>query len=300
VYFVRDTRYNKLSKEVADNCLMCGRCVDACPVGLELTVIRQQVRQKTEIQGKHYFEYNRSIENKNKVDVVYFAGCMSHLTPSIIVSMKKIFNEAGISYWFMDEDKGLCCGRPLRQQGFLQQSKELVNKNTGLINASGVDLLVTSCPICYHSFKTEYNLDIPVIHHSEYIDQLLNEKKLQLTKSTVEMVYHDPCELGRGCNVYDQPRRVLQNIGNLTPVELEKEESLCCGGSLANMAIDSDIQQKIKNNTLEMLTRSSPDMLVTACPLCKKTFAQNNKTKVVDLAEVVAANIKTKILQKKT
>jgi len=49
-----------------------------------------------------------------------------------------------------------------------------------------------------------------------------------------------------------------------------------------------------------MLTRSSPDMLVTACPLCKKTFAQNNKTKVVDLAEVVAANIKTKILQKKT
>lgn len=292
VYFIRDARYNKLSKEVADNCLLCGRCVDACPVGIELTVIRQQFRQKQEISGKQHYEYIKSVENNKKADVVYFAGCMSHLTPSIIVSMKKIFEEAGVSFLFMDEDKGLCCGRPLRQQGFLEQSKELVRKNTQLIQASGAGMLVTSCPICYHSFKNEYTLDIPVLHHSEYIGLLVNENKIRLNKSNIQLVYHDPCELGRGCHVYEQPRQVLQHIGNLTRAEAEKEEALCCGGSLANMAIDSGIQQKIRNNTLEVLTASSPDILITACPLCKKTFGQNNKTVVMDIAEIVAANVK--------
>jgi Fe-S oxidoreductase len=129
------------------------------------------------------------------------------------------------------------------------------------------------------------------MHHSEYIDLLVNENKLQLYKSNIEMVYHDPCELGRGCHIYEQPRQVLQHIGNLTPIEMEKGESLCCGGSLANMAIDSEVQQKIKNNTLETLMASSPHILVTACPLCKKTFGQSNKTGVMDIAEVVASNI---------
>jgi hypothetical protein len=33
----------------------------------------------------------------------------------------------------------------------------------------------------------------------------------------------------------------------------------------------------------------SPDELITACPLCKKTFMQATKTKVSDIAELVAA-----------
>lgn len=300
VYFIRDTRYHKLAEEVANNCLLCGRCVEACPVGLELTVIRQQLRQKAEIQDKQYFGYSHLTKNTNKADIVYFAGCMTHLTPSISISMKKIFDEAGIRFWFMDDDNGLCCGRPLRQQGYLQQSKDLVTKNTQQIQSSGANMLVTSCPICYNSFKNEYALDIPVVHHSEYIEMLIKENKLELTKTQIEMVYHDPCELGRGCGVYEQPRHILNSIGNLTAVEFEKEASVCCGGSLSNIAIEPEIQQKIRKNALKTLTKSSPDLLVTACPLCKKTFVGNDKTKVMDIAEVVATNIKYKKIQNKS
>jgi len=294
VYFLRDTRYKQLSPEIADNCLLCGRCMEACPVGLELTMIRQQLRQKPELPGKNYYDNNLLPDNNSKSDIIYFAGCMSHLTPTIIISMKKIFMEAGVSFWFMDEDKGMCCGRPLRQQGFLQQSKDLVSKNTQLIRSSGAKLLVTSCPICYQSFKNEYSLDIPVMHHSAYIDMLVIDKKLELTVSAIDMVYHDPCELGRGCGIYDQPRHILKLIGNLLPVESEKKDSLCCGGSLSDMAIDGKMQKKIMDNALETMTKSGPDILVTACPLCKKTFGQNDKTKVMDIAELVATNLKLK------
>jgi Fe-S oxidoreductase len=305
VYFIRDTRYKNLTDEVANNCLMCGRCSEACPVGLELTVIRQQLRNKAEIPGKHYFDYNKAEDSKSKADVIYFAGCMTHLTPTIILAMKKIFENAGEKYWFMDEEKGLCCGRPMRQQGFVQQSKDLISKNMRLIASSGAKLLVTSCPICYKSFTEEYVLDIKVMHHSEYIKMLMDKKKITVQKTEKSMVYHDPCELGRGCGIYEPPRDILKEIGELRATKFEKEDALCCGGSLSNTVIELDTQIKIRNHGLEAMTESNPDVLATACPLCKKSFIHGNKAKVMDIAEIVAESLtlqsennKTKTLKK--
>jgi Fe-S oxidoreductase len=292
VYFIRDTRYNVLSDEIVNNCLMCGRCTNECPVGLELTLIRQQYRNKEEIPGKFYYEYTRSIENQEDIDVIYYAGCMTHLTPSIIHSMKKIFVSAQVSYWFMDEDKGVCCGRPMRQQGFVQQAKNLVIKNSRMINSSKAKLLVTSCPICYKSFKEEYNLNIPVMHHTEYIDKLITSRRIKLKPTNITAVYHDPCELGRGAGIYEQPRNILKNFSLLVP-NFEKENSLCCGGSLSNAILDLRLQLKIRDHALDELTKEKPDVLVTACPLCKKSFVHGNKAAVMDIAEIVAKNILT-------
>lgn len=291
VYFIRDSRYKKLIDQTANNCLMCGRCTEACPVGLELTLIRQQFRNKAEIPGKHYYEYSQASNASKKYDVIYFAGCMTHLTPSIISAMKKIFETANINYWFMDEEKGLCCGRPLRQQGFIQQSKDLISKNTRIINSSGAKILITSCPICYKSFKEEYVLDIELMHHTQFINQLIKDKKIKINKKEINISYHDPCELGRGSKIYEEPRNIISNIGNLQKTEFEKENSLCCGGSLSNSVIELEDQIKIRNHALENYTSCKPDILATACPLCKKTFVHGNKAKVLDISEIVAENL---------
>lgn len=291
VNFVADTRYLRLKADVLNNCLMCNRCVDACPVGVESTLIRQQVRNKKEIHNKEFYAYTQEEKAESKYDVVYFAGCMSHLTPSIIRSMKDIFNAAGERFWFMDEEKGLCCGRPLRQQGYLQQAEELIAKNTALITASGAKLFVTSCPICYNSFKNDYSLNVQVMHHTEYIDMLMNEGKLKVEKSDIDIVYHDPCELGRAFGIYEQPRDVLRKAGNLKASNPEKAKALCCGGSLGSTVLNYEDQIKIRDKALESLLAPNPDVLATACPLCKKTFANGNKTKVKDIAEIVAEHL---------
>lgn len=293
VYFVRDARYHTLNQEVTDNCLLCNRCVEACPVGLDLTLMRQQLRKKTiEPANQPYYEYIQPEQKKFSDGIVYFAGCMTHLSPSIITSMKTIFEHAGEKYWFMDEDKGVCCGRPLRQQGFFEQADELVAKNTRLIAESGAKMLVTSCPICLKSFKSEYKLDIPVMHHTEYMAGLLENKRLEIDKTDLKMVYHDPCELGRGCGIYEAPRKVLQQVGEVMKISAEKEDALCCGGSLADTAIEQNQKTKIRNQALQVLTEPHPDMLVTACPLCKKTFNAGNREKVSDVAEMVASALK--------
>jgi Fe-S oxidoreductase len=86
----------------------------------------------------------------------------------------------------------------------------------------------------------------------------------------------------------------LQKIGKLTSTEFEKENALCCGGSLSNTVIELDTQIKIRNHALEELTKSNPDVLATSCPLCKKSFVHGNKAKVMDIAEIVADSLKQK------
>ena len=100
--------------------------------------------------------------------------------------------------------------------------------------------------------------------------------------------YHDPCELGRGSGIYDAPREVIAAVGRLTEVAENREKALCCGSSLANIAIDDDGQRKIGESVAAAFAATGADAVVTACPLCKKGIARGNSMPVYDLAEIVA------------
>ena len=291
IYFIKDARYNRVVNEITDNCLMCDRCVNICPVGVESTKIREIFRKKNHFENKNYYDFIDEKSVEKNVDVIYFAGCMSHLTPNKIESMKKIFRAANQTFWFMDEDKTICCGRPLLQQGFQKQSSILRDKNTELIEKSGAKLLVASCPICYQSFTKEYNLKIEILHHTQYIDRLITNNIIQLKKSDLNIVYHDPCELGRSCGIYEEPRRIIRTIGNLLSPQNDKEKSICCGYNLGNTVLELDQQMQIRNNSLKNLTKTNPDIIATACPMCKRAFSHGKKDTIQDIAELVANDI---------
>ena len=293
VYLLRELRYKRLKEEIANNCLMCDRCVVDCPVDLELTKIRRQTRYKNDLDTPDNYKYVDAIQPFNAIGrVAYYSGCMSHLTPGITSAMKNIFEAVGQKYWHIDEEKTICCGRPLLQQGFEQQAKELRRKNTALIRESNAILLITSCPICYQSFKKEYKLNIPVLHHTEYIEMCMNNKMLTLKKQDLKVAYHDPCELGRGCGVYHAPRNVLKNAVQFTPVKSRKEKSFCCGFNLGNLAIENADQKKIRDAALQNLLKNKPDLIATACPMCKKAFMNGCDFPVKDVAEIVYDNLK--------
>ena len=104
--------------------------------------------------------------------------------------------------------------------------------------------------------------------------------------------YHDPCELGRGCGVYDAPRGVIGRIGRLTEPEETRENALCCGSSVANLAIDDDGQRRIGESVAASLAATGAEAVVTACPLCKKAIGRGTRGEVRDLAEIVAAGLR--------
>ena len=154
-------------------------------------------------------------------------------------------------------------------------------------------VLLLSCPICYRIFKQDYRLEgIEVLHHSEYIDRLISEKKLDISGTGLRYAYHDPCELGRGCGIYEEPRNVVSAAGVLVEGVKNSKESICCGGSLGSLSLAEEHRRKITESALSNLTAESPDAVVTACPLCKNTFNRYAAVPVLDIAEIVAQAIR--------
>jgi Fe-S oxidoreductase len=84
---------------------------------------------------------------------------------------------------------------------------------------------------------------------------------------------------------------VLKQLAEVTQVAEERVNSLCCGGSLGDLAMNAPRRDVIRDAALNVLCESRPDVLVTACPLCKKTFDSGHSVVVKDIAEIVAENI---------
>lgn len=291
VYFLKKIRHHKDYSEQTENCLMCGRCESACPVDLKLNALRLSKRPDQIQITKDTYNYVK-LTDLTKAKVAYFAGCMGHLTPSVIESMKQIFAKAGIAYTFVDEQEGVCCGRPMMLSGNRTAASIIVEKNKAIIENSGATVLVTSCPICYKTFKEEYDLGMQVMHHTEYIDYLIQNNKLQTTTGNYKTVFHNPCELGRGCEVYAAPERVLRQVSHKLATRYDGKDSLCCGGSLANTYITPEQRSRVASDTVAAYAAYQPDIIVTACPLCKKTFGKKSTAiPVKDIAEVVAENL---------
>lgn len=291
VYLLKNIRNKNLNDENLFNCLLCGKCEKDCPVGIETNTLRITQRIESTRQYNSSYTYLETGKSK-KAEVVYFAGCMTHLTPGIISSMKKIFARAGVNYWFLDEEKAPCCGRPLMLAGQYEAASKLIANNSQQIIDSGAKLLVVSCPICYKVFKEDYNLpQVEIVFHAEYILRLIQAGKLRTEKMPGRLIFHDPCELGRGMGMYEVPRELLKQTGELITIEKEKQEAYCCGGSLGNLKITQIERKAIRNQAITDYMQFEPDLLITACPMCKKTFSRNTSIKVKDIGELVAERL---------
>ena len=117
--------------------------------------------------------------------------------------------------------------------------------------------------------------------------ELVKAGRLTLEPGNGSMVYHDPCELGRGSGVYEPPRELLRQAGELVEARQNREISICCGGSLGSLTLGFDKREDLTKNALNNLTDGDPETIVTACPLCKSTFAMYADRPVEDIAETV-------------
>ena len=287
VYILKSIRNRSLSDEELFNCLLCGKCQLDCPVGIRTVDLRISQRIESTLQYNSSYDYLENLPPR-KASTIYFAGCMTHLLPGIIRAMKAVFRAAGEDVWFMDEEKSPCCGRPLMLAGQYDAATKLIENNTLQITGSGAERLIVSCPICYRIFKEDYNLGkTEVLFHADYMLQLAREGRIALGHGIEKIVYHDPCELGRGMGMYDEPRELLSEMGHLVRMRNERENAHCCGGSLGNLKIRQSERTILTARAVDDYLSYQPDILATACPMCKKTFSRSRQIRVMDISEVV-------------
>ena len=293
VYLTRQLRRGNQErvKEISDKCMLCGKCTSVCQVGVDGPKLRILARAARKYKIGPDFSQSavgatETVSAEGKV--LYFAGCMTQLTPKIGRSVVSILSKAGIGYEWMDRDGGLCCGRPLHTAGRLKEAAELIRRNEEAIMRSGAHTLLVSCPICYREFKEKYKLPgIRVVHYADYFCELADKGLLHIEKGETCYVFHDPCELGRGCGIYETPRRLIYSAAAIAEAPKNRAESICCGGSLGSLSLDFEHREKITLAALSNLYLSKADAIATACPLCFTTFARYSDRPVKDIAQIV-------------
>jgi len=294
VYLTRQLRRQNRSRveEISDKCMLCGKCTSVCQVGVdgpELRILSRAARPYK--LGPDFSSLRGGDSAAAKCEVLYFGGCMTKLTPQISRSIESLLQKAGVDYRWMDRDGGLCCGRPLHTAGRLKEAASLIRANTEMILGGGAQTLLVSCPICYREFSEKYKLPgMKVVHYADYFAGLVDAGRLRLEKGDACYVYHDPCELGRGCGIYDSPRKLISKAAGIAEAPLNRAESVCCGGSLGSLTLNFAQREKITRASLDNLYASRADAIATACPLCLNTFARYSDRPVKDLAQIIDEN----------
>jgi len=158
------------------------------------------------------------------------------------------------------------------------------------ITKLGVETLVLSCAGCYRMFKEEYPKYVKVPFKVQHMTEFLAMQDLKLKPLKGVATYHDPCHLGRHAHVYEEPRKVIKMIPELTFKEMEfnKSTSHCCGGGGGVRSAFPEHSKTIAETRID--EASFADTIITTCPFCVNNLtmgADGKNIKIVDLTELV-------------
>jgi Fe-S oxidoreductase len=315
------------------DCTTCGACVYECPVHIEVfDKIIDLRRNRVEIgllpdgagacleslQDRqnpwNYPPMERTVwaeslrlptlNGSRTPEWVYWIGCAGAFDPSgqsISRSMVEILRKTGVDFAVLGSQER-CTGDPARRLGDEALFQEYKRYNLETLRKCGVKRIVTHCPHCLNTFRNEYQAggspEFEVVHHSQFLEQLINDGKLRLNRRLEQKVtFHDPCYLGRHNGEYEAPRRVVDSLPGVTRVEMprNRELSFCCGGGGGQMWLNSAGSQRIENVRLAEARQTGAQLVASACPFCKVMFesastmasGQEAQLKVKDISELV-------------
>jgi len=239
-------------------------------------------------------------------EVLFWVGCAGSYDDRykrVTLAFAKILDAVGIKFAVLGTEE-TCTGDPARRAGneFLFQMQAM--NNIQVLNGYGIKKIVTACPHCFNTLKNEYpelGGNYEVIHHSSFLQQLINDGKIKLqgggSFQGERITYHDSCYLGRANQIYEAPREVLLALdADLVEMKRSRSKGLCCGAGGAQMFKEPEKGKKDVNiERAEEALGTGASTIAVACPFCMTMMSDGIKNKekeaevkVKDLAELIA------------
>ncbi len=237
-----------------------------------------------------------------EIDFLFFVGCIRSYddrNKKVTEAMVRILHHLGIKFAILGIEEG-CCGDPARRVGNEYLFQILAQTNIETFKRYRIKKILTTCPHCFNTLKTEYpqlGFSCEVMHHAVFLQQAIQNGNLKFDHALGKrLTYHDPCYLGRYSGIYEPPREVLKSIPSLHLREMEhsRADSLCCGAGGGWMWMDEKIGKRINIHRLEDALTAEPEWIATACPFCVTMFDdaikdknREDSLKIWDIAEIV-------------
>jgi len=318
------------------SCTTCGSCMEVCPVFIEqMPKIIKMRRHLVESEAKFPEELLNLFENMEQrsnpwgiapadrakwtsghdvkqfeagnTEYLFFVGCAGALdsrNKQVTLALATILNTAGISWGILGKDEK-CCGDSLRRLGNEFVFEKMAKENVKLFQEKGVKKIITQCPHCFSALKNDYKqfgINLEVIHHSELINILLKEGKINVDQKATNLgkiVFHDSCYIGRHNDIYDAPRQAIKTATGTVPTEMKrnKQNSFCCGAGGGRMWMEERLGTRINLTRVKEALVQNPDTLCVTCPYCLTMFEDGLKDEkaenvhVKDIAEIVASGL---------
>jgi glycolate oxidase len=246
-------------------------------------------------------------ELKSQAETLLFMGCVpSYLDMKMVPSLIKPLDAANVDYTTLAMEEN-CCGFPLFLMGsdeFEEHARSLMDR----IKATGARELVTPCAGCFKTFTKIYpeigEMGLEVYHSVQYIGRLLEEGKIRLEGDLGKKVtYHDPCDLGRAFQIFEEPRDILKQVPGLEYVEMARNrlQARCCGGGGGVQANNPDMAVEMAAERVRDALAVGAEIIVSGCAACKDNLRkgakaipkeERGKIKIMDITEMVAQAIK--------
>jgi len=300
-----------LSAEAAWACTTCGACMEVCPTQNEqmldiIDIRRQQVMMEGEFPAQLQTAFRGmerannpwginhekrlewadglvvpTIEENPEPDVLYWVGCAASYDPQSQKTARafvQLLTRAKVNFAVLGK-KECCTGDTARRAGNEYLYRQLADQNVVTLTTVRPKLIVATCPHCMNTIGKEYKQiggDFKVVHHTEYLESLVADGRLEVEATESSVTYHDPCYLGRHSGVYDAPRNVLKVLTNdFVELERKRENSFCCGAGGAQFWKEEEAgEERISDNRYREAVgrlegRGENKVLAVGCPFCK-------------------------------
>jgi len=323
--------------EVLYTCTTCKNCVEQCPMKFAPDIVDWIVGARSDMVEKgrvpprvaHFFDSVYGYGNPLKLlrsdraawangtkmyapddEYLLYVGCLGSYDENgqkMARSLVHVLKAAGVSFGILGNDEE-CCGNEIYMLGEMGLFRTLAEKNSQQFKELGVKKIVALSPHAYNTMKNNYpafGASFEVYHYTQLLYDLIKKNKIKLSQDKAKVTYQDPCFLGRYNNIYDEPRRVLQNIPGLELVEMDrnKKDAFCCGGGSGNFIMDllaggEDSPARVR---IREAYATGADTLAVACPSCLTMFTDavkaedlDGKLAVKDVSQIVKESLTAK------
>lgn len=251
-------------------------------------------------------EYAASGESPEVLFWVGCAGSFDQRAQKITKAFAQILDKVGVQFAVLGKEE-MCTGDPARRAGNEFLFQMMAYNNIQTLNNYNVKKIVTACPHCFNTIKNEYpelGGQYEVIHHTTYLQQLINDGRIKLKDGGAfkgkRITYHDSCYLGRGNDIYEAPREVLQAFDSeLVEMKRCRSKGLCCGAGGAQMFKEEEKgDTRVNFERSEEALETGANIIAANCPFCTTMLTDGVKNKekeddvmVLDIAEMVAQSL---------